>query len=131
MVDTGVLFTAGMGVVSWGAAAWQAVRQWKASSGRHVTGLVTEVRAAQRGSSSVVRFPDESGTPCRTEVNFRGTVGQEVRLGHPAGQPQRARRIGGVAPWGFPVMAVVVGGGFFWFAGAVLTGGLPRVLVGH
>ncbi|MBF9066554.1 hypothetical protein [Streptacidiphilus fuscans] len=71
---------------------------------------------------------DESGTPHRFESNFRGTVGQEVRVGHPVGRPQQARTIGGPTPWALPIMATLVGGAFLAVAVSLLTGsGLPRI----
>ncbi len=132
MVDTGVLFIGGVGAAAWAAAGWQAARQWKATTGHRVTGMVSQVNVAPRGgSSSTVRFMDESGAPCRIEAHFRGVVGEEVRVGYPVGKPQHARRIGGILPWGFPIMATVVGGAFLAVATALLTGGLPRLLTGQ
>ena len=123
MVDSGVLFTGGVGAAVWVAAGWQAARQWQATTGRRATGLVSRVKVAPRGgTSSTVRFMDESGVPHQLESAFRGSVGQEVQVGYPAGKPQRARMIGGFSPWGFPIMATVVGGAFLAVAAALLTG---------
>ena len=133
MIDTGVLFTGAMGAAAWGAAGRQGLRQWRAGRGRRAAGIVTQVSVAARGGgSSVVAFVDDDGVPRRMETNFRGTVGQQVRVGYPVGRPQQARRIGGVAPWGFTIMGTVVGGAFLSTAASLLlTGALPPLLTGR
>ncbi|MEY9873206.1 hypothetical protein ABH931_002688 [Streptacidiphilus sp. MAP12-33] len=132
MIDTGVLFIAGTGTAAWAAAGWQGVRQWQAERGHRVAGIVIGVSAAARGgASSTVTFVDDEGVPRRVETNFRASIGQEVRLGFPAGRPQHARRIGGIAPWGFTIMGTVVGGVFVATATCVLTGTVPPFLTGR
>ncbi|SOB88748.1 DUF3592 domain-containing protein [Streptomyces sp. 1331.2] len=133
MVDTGALFTGAVGTAAWGVAAYQAARQWQAGAGRRTSGMITRISAAGRGGSScTVQFMDESGTPRRFETNVRGQVGETVRVGYPAGKPQRARRVGGLAPWGLPIMATAVGGVFLWVSASLLgSGGLPHVLSGR
>ncbi len=133
MIDTGVLFTGGIGAAAWAAAGWQGVRQWRAGRGRHAAGVVTQVSAAARGGgSSVVAFVDDDGVPRRMETNFQGAIGQKVRVGYPVGRPQDARRVGGLAPWGFTVMGALVGGAFLSTAASLLLiGTLPSLLTGR
>ena len=132
MIDTtGTLFTGGMGAATWLAAGWDARRQRRARSGLRATGLVTQVSATARGgSSSVVRFVDETGTPQRVNVDG-GRIGEEVQLGYSAGMPQQARRIGGIGSWGFSIMATLVGAVFFSVAEGLLTNTTPLVFRLH